>query len=439
MIGLGGNGRKTIAKLATFINECQEFKINLSKNYDKMEWLEDLRNLYKMLGIDNRKIVFSFSDRDIKKEQFIEDINNILNVGELTSLFAQEDEEEIHYEIEKQLKKARVKNTSQEATAAFFQKRCKRNLHLLLFMSPAGMKLQNYFRKYPSLVNCTSIDWFLTWPTEALRAVSDHYLLKMLAVLNESTETISPFGSNNVSNVNAPVVRKGLETIAEGFEDADVASQGQIVAASEEVKEAIKEPNLNVTNDAADESKLFSDTEEEKEAQEIRQMPVRDRVAQVFTQIHQSAMSLAEQYMAEKKRQVYVTPVMFMGVFDTFETLLSRKNEEIERERSKYDLGVRKLDEAKIMIEEMEEYLTNLQPSLVAKTKEVEKLVKRLEKESKEVFAVKEVVDAETEEAEAEKQVADGIKNECQQKLSIAQPFFDKAIKALKTLKKSDF
>lgn len=101
LIGLGGNGRKTIAKLATFINECQEFKINLSKNYDKMEWLEDLRNLYKMLGIDNRKIVFSFSDRDIKKEQFIEDINNILNVGELTSLFAQEDEEEIHYEIEK--------------------------------------------------------------------------------------------------------------------------------------------------------------------------------------------------------------------------------------------------------------------------------------------------------------------------------------------------
>ena len=54
-------------------------------------------------------------------------------------------------------------------------------------MSPAGMQLQNYFRKYPSLVNCTSIDWFLTWPTEALKAVSDHYLLKMLGVLQEST------------------------------------------------------------------------------------------------------------------------------------------------------------------------------------------------------------------------------------------------------------
>ena len=76
---------------------------------------------------------------------------------------------------------------------------------------------------------------------------------------------------------------------------------------------------------------------------------------------------------------------MFMGVFEIFENLLSRKNNEIENERSKYDQGVKKLEEAKIMIEDMDEYLTNLQPSLVAKTKEVEKIVKLVEAESKEV------------------------------------------------------
>ena len=89
-------------------------------------------------------------------------------------------------------------------------------------------------------------------------------------------------------------------------------------------------------------------------------------------------MQLAEDYSKETKRQVYVTPVMFMTLFETFEKLLSRKNEEIERERSKYEQGVRKLDEAKTMIEDMEEYLTSLQPTLVAKTKQVEKTVARL-------------------------------------------------------------
>ena len=121
------------------------------------------------------------------------------------------------------------------------------------------------------------------------------------------------------------------------------------------------------------------------EAQEIQKLSIRERVSQVFTQIHQSAMELADTYLLETKKQVYITPVMFMSVFQIFENLLTRKNEEIERERSKYEQGVRKLDEAKIMIEEMEEMLTNLQPELVAKTKQVERTVKRLEKESKEV------------------------------------------------------
>lgn len=125
-------------------------------------------------------------------------------------------------------------------------------------------------------------------------------------------------------------------------------------------------------------------------------------------------MDLSEQYLAETGKHVYVTPVMFMGVFKLFERLLSRKNEEIERERSKFEQGVRKLDEAKVMIENMEEYLTNLQPVLAAKTKQVEATVKKLEKESKEVFGIKEIVDRETEEAEAEKAIADGIKEECE-------------------------
>lgn len=68
LIGLGGNGRKTIAKMATFVNESQSYRISLHKNYGHMEWLDDLRNLYKTLGIDNKKIVFSFSDKEIKQE-----------------------------------------------------------------------------------------------------------------------------------------------------------------------------------------------------------------------------------------------------------------------------------------------------------------------------------------------------------------------------------
>lgn len=100
MIGLGGNGRKTITKLGAFINDAQIYRIEPSKTYGTPEWQEDLRTLFKLLGLENKKMLFLLQESDLRQEQFIEDVNNLLNVGELTNLFAEEDLEEINYEIE---------------------------------------------------------------------------------------------------------------------------------------------------------------------------------------------------------------------------------------------------------------------------------------------------------------------------------------------------
>ena len=36
-------------------------------------------------------------------------------------------------------------------------------------MSPVGEGFRRRIRTFPGLVNCTTIDWFLPWPEEALR------------------------------------------------------------------------------------------------------------------------------------------------------------------------------------------------------------------------------------------------------------------------------
>lgn len=46
--------------------------------------------------------------------------------------------------------------------------RVKQNLHVVLCMSPSGTQLRTRLRKFPSLVNCCSIDYILDWPEEAL-------------------------------------------------------------------------------------------------------------------------------------------------------------------------------------------------------------------------------------------------------------------------------
>ena len=87
MIGLGGNGRRTLSKLASFINQGQTFKVEITKSYSRYDWQEDMKTLFKNLGVDNKKMVFMFSDSEIKGEYFMEDLSSILNVGEVPNLF----------------------------------------------------------------------------------------------------------------------------------------------------------------------------------------------------------------------------------------------------------------------------------------------------------------------------------------------------------------
>ena len=55
-------------------------------------------------------------------------------------------------------------------------------------MSP-GKKTFSLIRSYPSLVNCTTIDWFMQWPEEALKKVGYRFMSEMDSV-GEDIEAI---------------------------------------------------------------------------------------------------------------------------------------------------------------------------------------------------------------------------------------------------------
>jgi dynein heavy chain len=52
----------------------------------------------------------------------------------------------------------------------------KRNTHMIIAMSPLGEVFRSLIRKFPSLVNCCTIDWFSEWPKDALESVARKFL-----------------------------------------------------------------------------------------------------------------------------------------------------------------------------------------------------------------------------------------------------------------------
>jgi dynein heavy chain, axonemal len=95
LIGLGGSGRKSFAQLASFIAEYTPMTLEITKNYGYNQFREDIKKIFTEIGLKNKFISFLFSDTQIKDEQFLEDINNILNVGTVPNLFNVEERVEI--------------------------------------------------------------------------------------------------------------------------------------------------------------------------------------------------------------------------------------------------------------------------------------------------------------------------------------------------------
>lgn len=58
----------------------------------------------------------------------------------------------------------------------FFLNKVRKNLHLALCFSPVGDAFRFRARKFPGIINCTSMDWFHEWPRTALIDVASRFL-----------------------------------------------------------------------------------------------------------------------------------------------------------------------------------------------------------------------------------------------------------------------
>jgi len=175
LVGVGGSGRQSLVRLAAAMWDFSCQSIEITRTYDVVAFHDDLKRF--MFEAVEKPVVFLFSDTQIVKESFLEDISNILNSGEVPNLMETEDMERL-LNIARPLAKAAGKEESRDVVYAHFVQIVRENLHIVLAMSPIGDSFRIRCRMFPSLINCCTIDWFNEWPKAALLSVAQRYFEK---------------------------------------------------------------------------------------------------------------------------------------------------------------------------------------------------------------------------------------------------------------------
>ena len=171
LVGVGGSGRQSLTRMAAFMAEMKVRSIEITRGYGMNEFHENLKEILLEAGGKNLPTVFLFSDTQIVTEGFLEDINNILNSGEVPNLFEADELEKIVAMVRPHAKAA-GKVLTRDGVLQHFIYLVRENLHICLAMSPIGAGFRNRCRMFPSLVNCCTIDWFDPWPEDALFSVA---------------------------------------------------------------------------------------------------------------------------------------------------------------------------------------------------------------------------------------------------------------------------
>jgi len=208
LIGVGGSGKQSLAKLATFICGYETQQLSVTSNYKVDDFREALKEMYKQAGVKGIPLSLVMTDSQIVKEEFLVYINDMLASGWIPDLFARDEMDGLFGALRNEAKSQGI-GDDPHSMLDFFLMRVRMNMHIILCFSPVGDTFRVRARRFPGLINSTCIDWFHAWPQDALEDVAK----KFLDEVDLNTEEIKAQCSLHMAQVHLSVTAASVKLL----------------------------------------------------------------------------------------------------------------------------------------------------------------------------------------------------------------------------------
>jgi len=205
LVGVGGSGKQSLARLASFINAQDMLTILVNQSYGMDALKLDLCEFYKKAAVKpGTPHAFLMTDGQISNEKFLVYINDMLSSGAIPDLFTREEYDGIFGGIRNQAK-AQGYTDDRDGLFAFFIDKVRKNLHYILCHSPVGDDFRIRGRKFPALISCMVVDEFMAWPRDALDGVARRFLVDLVNSGNLPDEEMLAKVAANMAEVHLSI------------------------------------------------------------------------------------------------------------------------------------------------------------------------------------------------------------------------------------------